>query len=77
MKTFLKQVLAILVALIIFAVGGCTFLRMRFQSAYREMQEQQEAERKAEEQRRIQWNLDFVKDHEEMLKRPLPLPPKN
>lgn len=65
-KSFLKQVLAILAALTIFTVGGCLFVGMRVRNAVESAREKHEAEAKAEEERRIQWNLDFAKEQERL-----------
>lgn len=75
MKSFLKQVLAILVALIIFGIGSCAVISYRVRSAFREVEAQRQAEEDAEKQRIKQFNEDFLEQHNEMLNRPLPLPP--
>jgi len=81
MKSFLKQVLAILVALTIFGIGGCVFFAFAFHSTVNEFRAKQQAEKEAEEeaekQRIIQFNKDFLEMHNEMRNHPISRRPQN
>lgn len=71
MKSFLKQVLAFLVALTIFGIGSCAYIGHRLQFAAEEARKEAEAKRqadeKAERERIIQFNQDFAEQQGQLI----------